>query len=607
MQRRLGRDINYADEWLREFIGSSSNGLFIITTREYVKWADTEPEWDKYLDQHILGSLSDKDADYFLSSVPIEDQKIKKAIIDTAKGLPLYLDLCVSIYVGSIERGANVTESDLIMAHEKVIACFLGHLTPNERAATEILSLLHYFDEDLFRGLMKEFNIGFPINWFSEFTDASFISEIDEHMRFFKVHDSMREHIRQTTDQNIKSDLAKATLKHFSARSNTLEHARLRMHFSQCVGLLIEYGGEDTEDIERILDIGFRMINNGFWLDVFHTLGAYETANLRARSSVRAVMDLLYGVVLRRFGKLLEAKTRLSRLEPFCSTLGRYQRLARFNRANIDRLLGHYDIAQREYEQLASGLESNPEDHAHYVKVLRQLADIYFLRGQFSHAVEILQRLLASSLYGDLERAENLRILGHIYRFNFYLAKAELLYNQSLAIAEKLSSIGLIGKLYTNLAETLCWVNPRKAIAIGEKALHHNGDLESQIEVGKTRAALAIAHALEGSNLQKAYYNARTAAIVQTEVGYRSGILFAKLAEAIACMVTGRRNAVIRLIRTIEETIADLGVYRFIQLPLLVYLKDEIMIRSLEQGIEWLDFNATRAQCEQVIHRAIPG
>jgi hypothetical protein len=97
----------------------------------------------------------------------------------------------------------------------------------------------------------------------------------------------------------------------------------------------------------------------------------------------------------------------------------------------------------------------------------------------------------------------------------------------------------------------------------------------------------------------------KTAAMIQTGVGYRSGVLFAKLAEAIACMATDSRDAVIQLLRTVEEITTELSVYHFIQLPLQIYLKDEIILESLKQRIEWLDFNAARSTCEQAIQRAL--
>ena len=90
------------DSWFREFIASTELGLFVIGSREFLKWAEYNNEWDDILDQHILGKLSENDANYFLKHVPIESPEVRKAIIYSSNGLPLYLDLCVNTQIRGI-------------------------------------------------------------------------------------------------------------------------------------------------------------------------------------------------------------------------------------------------------------------------------------------------------------------------------------------------------------------------------------------------------------------------------------------------------------------------------------------------------------------------
>lgn len=141
---RLSADSRYklgkynGDGWLRELIGAMEVGLHVFAGRHVLKWDSLNPEWSPHIEQHAVGPLSDEDASEFLAAIPVRELEIREAIVRSARGLPLYLDLCASIYVIRKDSGYSVQTSDLHVAEEEVIERFLTHLDPDQVEAVRI-------------------------------------------------------------------------------------------------------------------------------------------------------------------------------------------------------------------------------------------------------------------------------------------------------------------------------------------------------------------------------------------------------------------------------------------------------------------------------------
>jgi tetratricopeptide (TPR) repeat protein len=589
------------DEWLRELIGASEHGLFVIGGREYLKWADTNPVWGDFLDQHILGHLTDQDADYFLSSVPISDDSIRQSIVKVSKGLPLYLDLCVTIYLRLRAEGHIVKTEDFQIAENEIIFHFINHLPRDEREAIKVTSLLNFFDKELFIFLMKELNISLSYIRFYDFVDSCSIKPIDE--KRFKIHDIIRVYIINNTPTSLKHTVLKATICYVLNYIESDEYENLSIDFSQLIELTVKYGGENTKDIECLLDIGFRLINNGYWVEVANILNHYNFEQLQERIVLSTAFCLLQGVSLRRLGKLKEANRMFSQIENSLKLLGKYHNFARFRRANVIRLLGNYNQAEALYSQLVTEIHQPTKSDYNY-RVLRQWSDLLFLKGRFCDATQQLNALL-SGTNGQisLEIAETIRIVGHIHRFNLDFDSALNAYNQSLSMARQLKAIGLIGKLYTNITETLCWSDPSAMLSIGKESLELNEDLKAPIEIGKTLTALAIGHTLGDKNLSKAQMLVTKSLQLQQEAGYRSGELFVHIAESFIRMVKGNRTGVIEKLCQTNTLVTELDVYHFLQLPLVIYLSNEAAISTLKNKTQWMNFPKTCSEYEQILRR----
>ena len=77
LARKAGfrEDREPADGWLKELIGQAQCGLWLLTGREKLMWHEELPDWNEAMEQHLVGVLSDKDSEKFLSSIDITDPK----------------------------------------------------------------------------------------------------------------------------------------------------------------------------------------------------------------------------------------------------------------------------------------------------------------------------------------------------------------------------------------------------------------------------------------------------------------------------------------------------------------------------------------------------
>jgi tetratricopeptide (TPR) repeat protein len=106
-----------ADDWVRDVARYCIHMgvLVVICGRDRVRWADDHPEWEPVLEQHLLGGLSEPDAQSFLAKcgigTPADDSAaLREAIIACCNTNedggdvschPLYLALCADIVVNT--------------------------------------------------------------------------------------------------------------------------------------------------------------------------------------------------------------------------------------------------------------------------------------------------------------------------------------------------------------------------------------------------------------------------------------------------------------------------------------------------------------------------
>lgn len=582
------------DKWLRDFIGSTECGLYIIAGREYLKWGDEDKDWNSYIEQHILGELSNEDAEYFLKHIPIDDTKIRSAIIATSQGVPLYLDLCASIYFMQKQKG-DVLPDDFSIAQTDVVKRFLSHLDSNEQETLKVCALLEQYDQELVAELTKELNISFPTTKFKDFTENSYSVELNHLIGSFKIHDIVTNFIKENTNQHVYYEVTVALLKYCWNLYNQQKSDRLCWIYPQLIVLTLKVNtSKNKEFSDRLLTIGLYLIDVGFWKSLSDKLDSYNKED-KAGTWLHELL-FIKALCLRKNGKLKEA------YETYEETLARVSKnvewlpLLEFHAAHNSHLMGRYCQALNKYESLTTISQSNPYSAQVLLLARRQASDIYMLHGRFVDALSLFSELSQHET-DEHWLAEINRFKGHVYRFNFHLRDAIKQYKVALDRAERLGSDAMRAKVLTNLTEAYCWIEPSVAIEYGEKAIELNRLVNAPIEVGKALAATSIAMTLFGKSRQDAANYALQAEKIQKKAGYKSGVLFALQAYAIHLIKNGELEDSRQVVQTMLSLSMSINsVYRYISLFTSYLTEGKWDLENvLLRDFQWLNLDKTKS------------
>ncbi len=206
------------DEWLRELIRHLPEALFIITGREVLNWEKTETELNKHLEQITIEGFVHKKAMDYLEGSGINNEQIREKIFNGSKGVPFYLALSVDTHEHIIKEGREPHLDDFGNSDIKIFKSFLHNLSENETKTLKILKVPNFWDREIFEMLVKEYNC-YSLTDFEEFHRFSFI-KYDSVTGTYSLHESMREHLLEFQDRDIKVD--KLLYEHYNKKLEDL-------------------------------------------------------------------------------------------------------------------------------------------------------------------------------------------------------------------------------------------------------------------------------------------------------------------------------------------------------------------------------------------------
>ncbi|MEB3323387.1 MAG: hypothetical protein VKI81_11240, partial [Synechococcaceae cyanobacterium] len=91
---RRGELRSLREQWLVDLISELPEVLWLIGGRDRISWEEAyDPGWSEVCEQHLVGRLSDADARAFLAKRQVSDPQIVERILETAAGIPFYLEL----------------------------------------------------------------------------------------------------------------------------------------------------------------------------------------------------------------------------------------------------------------------------------------------------------------------------------------------------------------------------------------------------------------------------------------------------------------------------------------------------------------------------------
>jgi len=188
---------NSRDKWIREELITRlpRNVLWVICGREALRWEEMDSEWSKYLTQYEVEELLRKYCMEYLEIREITDKEIQEAIFKGSKGVPYYLELSADTYVKIVENDEKPKPEDFGNNHQEIANKFFRFLSSEEKNSLNVLSIPHFWDYDLFKYLVKEFNTGYPTYKYEDFCSFSFIGKVENKQ---KMHQLMQDCLQKT-------------------------------------------------------------------------------------------------------------------------------------------------------------------------------------------------------------------------------------------------------------------------------------------------------------------------------------------------------------------------------------------------------------------------
>jgi tetratricopeptide (TPR) repeat protein len=561
------------ERWLQRSAFLMPNVLFVVTGRNRLDWADlshateldfTGPQRWPLLQagqlgeeprQHLVGYLSATDADAYLTSAltqegqPAIPAAIRDRITAASGGLPLYLDLAVTMYLDMISRGETPMAEKFGQPLPEVCGKILRDLEHDERNLLRAAALVDTFDPGMLHAACPHV----PDSAISRFVARPFLEMDPDRTWPYAMHATLRDAIRQA-DTGLRDS--------WSPRERSEVAGRIGSYLQHAATSAAQSGDRATQVAAVAQAIDLCLLTGQFfdWLpqaaQQLLTAGGWgllPELSAGGDGPVQALVLGLQGARERRSGQLREAITLLD------AALGRpglpagLRRFLLLHRANALRVAGRYGAGAADYQQLWQTPGEFREDAGYW------LADYSFLQGRFSQALSDLDELAADSaeLCGEV-----LRLRGHVYRVNALFDQAESRYRQALDLARQTTNAAAEGKALTDLLQTLAWSRPADALGLQPRALETNQALRNQVEIVKIHAATAVTLTNLGDPDQ-ASTKIQAGLELTEQCGYPGGRVWCQVARALTQIRQGDQQAARHTAASLAETVTELQGNRF--------------------------------------------
>ncbi len=397
------------DEWIRELVSHLPEVLWVICGREKLRWEEQNEDWKEYIEQHLLGSLSDTDSKYFLKTCGVEKEDVQDVIVDASKGVPHFLDLAVDTYYEINNKYNREPETkDFAKTQQEVLERFLRYLDKTEILTLNVLSSARIWDKEIFSILVEDFKTGYPVMNMHELFRFSFISK-GEYSNTWIMHDLMRESLQSKQNKEILFAV----------------HKRLFDYYNN-----------------KIVKIDYRNINE-------NDKSALMEAYYHGKISLNADKFIKWFInVTAVFDKAAEWKTIIPLYEDLIDYIEKPNGELKIELANLQislaRLYELFNKFSEGQELLYKALEIRKkifgEKHKDVARILNNLAVLYGKQGKYSEAEPLLIQAFEMSKFmlgeNHIDLANSMTNLAILYFYSGKYDKAESFYKKALEIRE---------------------------------------------------------------------------------------------------------------------------------------------------------------------------
>lgn len=204
------------DLWIRGEYGLVQNipgALWVIAGREKLKWQRFDPEWADALEQHLLGSLSQKDSVQFLERAGVLPQSLCVQLGELTQGTPVFLDLCVDQYLRLLDRGEIPEIGAFGKNTYDLTERFIRYMGDAQKDHVYMLACLGSWTTDLIDRIAEDVLPNFSITTYEKIREYSFVTLTDEGS--YQINKTVAEVLRNTCPDGIRKRTGTALMTHF--------------------------------------------------------------------------------------------------------------------------------------------------------------------------------------------------------------------------------------------------------------------------------------------------------------------------------------------------------------------------------------------------------
>lgn len=347
---------------------SLPNTLWVIAGRNRLNWDRYDSEIRDSLEQHLLGNISEKDTESFLSQSGISEESLYHTLYELTGGTPVYLDMCVSTYHQiKMARGKDYIPviSDFGDTPTALAERFLRGMSSEHQRVIKLLSCLTVsWTEEL---AVEAAKLAGVIASRGPFDDICRLSLVEKDGSRNKIHSTLRATVRRFMAEEERQRLDNAVLSLFLKRMEDPAFRAEREDYAAWTAELMER--DDTA-----LEIGAAQLRTIFSAaDVYNDLGSYR----------------LFGDYIDTITAYVEAKAGTDAMRAAChhqrckalQNLGRYQEAAEQGRIACEFYLKTYG-----------------QDHEESLDSMQNYANCYYRLGDWEKARDLTKVIYEARL-----------------------------------------------------------------------------------------------------------------------------------------------------------------------------------------------------------------
>lgn len=271
------------ERWVQDIISyfpseQFNNLLVLIFGRDKLIW----PDWEGLIDQYQLTEFDDDYSKEYLRRVGISSDEIIDAILVSSRGLPLILYLMSETYVNMKNDGQEPTASDFNGDYPRIVERFLYNLDKDVISVLRILSVANSYDANLFKELIREYNIHFSATDFEQLNRYSFVTKSDADNRYY-IHSIVRDEVLKQAHGDLIRDVHISIRKYyqsvvkeqFDKRSfiDMFYHAQSTLNIAEFIDWLFK-DDLGTKNRTKPIDIIYQVQKRGDGSSLIQVIGA---------------------------------------------------------------------------------------------------------------------------------------------------------------------------------------------------------------------------------------------------------------------------------------------------------------------------------------------